>query len=244
MKKVIKIILPQIFINLCLRVVTFISIQLYKFRFGDFKIRKNTSDFSVFSSVFVLKEFKLPIKVNPKLIIDAGAYTGISSLYFSLYYPNSTIIAIEPETSNFEVLKLNTIRRKNINLIKAGIWYQKSFLKIKNINKGKWSFQVHEVLETDDFDIKAITIDSILKESKFKYIDILKLDIEGAEIEVFSKGSIEWLEKTNIIIVELHDRFKDGCSDSLYKSINVADWKIYKNGEKVVLIRKKILINE
>ena len=61
-------------------------------------------------SIFVLREFALPVKVEPKLIIDAGAYTGLSTLYYATKYPGAKIIAVEAESSNFEVLERHTSR--------------------------------------------------------------------------------------------------------------------------------------
>ncbi len=52
-------------------------------------------------------EFSLPQDFQPKLIIDAGANVGFASLWFLQRFPNTEIIAIEPESSNCEMLKKN-----------------------------------------------------------------------------------------------------------------------------------------
>lgn len=166
----------------------------------------------------------------------------MSSLYFSLNYPKSEIVALEPETSNFEVLSKNSSNKKNIKIIKAGLWYKNAFLKIIN-RKNEWGHKVIEVSEIEKYDVEGISIDSILKNSKYSYIDIIKIDIEGAEKEIFDKGNNQWIEKTNIIIIELHDRFKPGCKDSLYNALNIIEWNIYQKGEKIILIRKYLLDN-
>ena len=50
---------------------------------------------------------------------------------------------------------------------------------------------------------------------KIDTVDIFKIDVEGAEKELFSANYEKWLEKTNVIIIELHDSFRDGCTEEL-----------------------------
>ncbi len=245
MKKIIKKFVPKKIINLGLKIMNFINkivtliiIKIYKLKYKNLIIRKGTTDSAVFRSIFLFKEFKLPIKITPKLIIDAGAYTGLSALYYSSKYPSAKIICIEPENSNFEILENNTKNLPNITRIKAALYYKNAFLKIKDTGTGKWGFVVKEVFESENFDIKAITIEEILKKSGYDKIDILKLDIEGSEKQLFSKNYQTWLEKVNIIVLELHDRIVDGCTKSLYSAINKNEWKEFKKNEKVILIKK------
>jgi hypothetical protein len=52
-----------------------------------------------------------------------------------------------------------------------------------------------------------------------EHIDILKLDIEGAERELFNLGAEAWLGAVGQIIIELHDRFVPGCAFAFYAKI-------------------------
>ena len=217
--------------------ITFFVIRYYSFR-NKIIFREGTSDADVFRQVFIEREYKLPVKISPKLIIDGGANVGYSSLWFAKKFPSAEIIAVEPEESNYRLLQENTKLYKNIKTIKAGIWYKKIFLKIVNLNSGKWGFQTKEVDKNQRYGIQAITIGDILKKAHTKNIDILKLDIEGAEKELFSKN-ISWLKKVNMIIIEFHDYFRKGCSDSFYSAINKKDWNEFRRGENIMLVRKK-----
>lgn len=224
-----------------LKVITFIAIRLYSLKFRPLIIRKNTSDSEVFMSIFIFREFALPIKVQPELIVDAGAYTGLSALYFSSKYPKAKIISIEPEDSNFKVLEQHTTRLPQVTRIHAGLWYRNGFLKIVDRGTGKWGFGVAEVSETEQFDIKAVDMQTLLEKSGFDKIDILKLDIEGAEKFLFMHDAHKWIDKVNIMMIELHDRIIEDCTESLYAAIHIDDWNEHKDGEKVVLIRKKFV---
>lgn len=217
---------------------SFVVLQLCRLKFKPFIIRKNTSDLKVFRSVFLNKEFKLSKPVNPKFIIDAGAYTGLSTLFFAMQYPEAKIIAVEPEASNFEILKKHTASKQNIESINYGLWSKKTFLKVIDNKLGKWAFSLKEVNDTSDYDIHGITVKEILEKSGFKQIDILKIDIEGAEKELFSNNYQSWLDKVNTIIIELHDRYIEGCSEAVYNALIPTLWEVSGKGEKLIFTRK------
>jgi hypothetical protein len=68
-------------------------------------------------------------------------------------------------------------------------------------------------------------------------IDIFKLDIEGAEKELFSVNYERWLEKTNVIIIELHDRFRDGCTEELNNATNPFRFSRKERKDHVILFK-------
>jgi hypothetical protein len=68
-------------------------------------LRPNTSDMDVFQQIFVNEEYEFSLDTDPAVIIDAGANIGLASIYYSIKYPKAKIIAIEPELSNYELLK-------------------------------------------------------------------------------------------------------------------------------------------
>ena len=67
--------------------------------------------------------------------------------------------------------------------------------------------------------VKGITIPMILQMHGIDHIDILKLDIEGAEYRVFENNFDEWINKVDQIIIELHDRYQPGCAERFYRAI-------------------------
>ena len=71
---------------------------------------------------------------------------------------------------------------------------------------------MEEVNEPTPSSFRAYTVDEILDESGFDRIDILKIDIEGAEKEVFEGDVGRWISRVNLLVLELHDRedLRDG----------------------------------
>jgi len=209
--------------------------------FGELTIRKGTSDESAFWQVFVEKEYDIPLNIEPKLIIDGGANIGCATLWFKKRYPEAEIIAVEPEESNFKILQENTEKLNKVKIIKAGIWNKNTGLTIENPGLGKWGFETKEAVGGDKSFLAAMTIDRILAESGHSEIDILKLDIEGSEKEVFESGYESWLDKTKVIIIELHERMREGAEASFYSAVKKYDFKESRSGENIVMIRKDSL---
>jgi len=157
--------------------------------------------------------YDIPMDRKPHMIVDGGAHAGYASLYFANKYPEAQILAVDPEGSNVAILRENTASYPNIRVLQAGIWHRRTCLTISNQEAENWAFQVQESEGHEDA-IAAITIEDIMQLASTEFIDILKLDIEGAEKEVFS-GRPEWLAKVGILIIELHDRFKPAVAKRL-----------------------------
>lgn len=203
-------------------------------------VRMDTSDPYVFQQIFQQYDYHLPkLPFTPSLIIDGGANVGYSSVWFANLFPEAKIIAVEPEKSNLEVLKYNTIPYKQVEIINSGLWDKNIFLNIKDVGLGKWGIMVEETDEPNLSSLRAVTIDKILENSGFQEIDILKLDIEGAEKELFSSGYEKWIDKVKIIIIELHDRMKKGCSQSFFSAVSKYDFAFTMRGENLILIKEE-----
>jgi FkbM family methyltransferase len=203
-------------------------------------IRRGTSDRWVFNEVFVNEEYDLSfLGLNPKIIVDAGANIGLASIFFAHMYPKSRIFSVEPEESNFNMAVKNSLFYPNITVIKKALWNNSKELQIVDSGSEKWAFQVHEVAGiTSSTTINGLTVDELMIESKINRIDILKIDIEGSEIELFESRYEKWLDNVSVIVIELHDRLRDGCSKSFYNAIKHYDFQILNHKGLVILVKK------
>ena len=172
--------------------------------------RLNSSDPFVFGQVFLEKEYAVLENLkNVRLIIDCGANVGYSAAYFLTLYPEAHLIAVEPDSANFAILERNLKPYgTRVKLVKAGIWSHKTGLTVcrSSYRDGaEWAVQVRASLPGETPDVEAIDIGTLLGESGFEQIDMLKIDIERSETVVFSDHYEEWLGKTRNIAIELHD---------------------------------------
>lgn len=200
-----------------------------------FYIRGNSSDKLVIDQVFYQKDYDISLSFIPEIILDCGANIGLASIYFKNKYPNSKIISIEPENDNFNLLKKNLAPYNNVFFENKGLWSEKCYL---NIFQGEdnlpWSFYVKPTLTKTNTSIEAIGVDDIFKKYNLAKIDLLKIDIEGAEYELFEKNYDKWLPKVRVIIIELHDRFKPLSSKTFLKALSEYNFNIYFKGENII----------
>lgn len=198
-------------------------------------IRPGSSDLRCLRKVFVNYEYLLPFETNPKLIVDAGANIGLATLFFAGAFPRAQIIAIEPEASNYDLLVRNCAGMTNVTLCNAAVWHTETSLQIANPDAEKWAFTVTPGT-LNGSGIKALTIPQILDQSGHDTIDILKLDIEGAERELFQEGCEKWLSRVKMIIIELHDRSVPGCTQAFYSRICQVPFRQEIRGENIFVL--------
>jgi FkbM family methyltransferase len=203
----------------------------------------------IYKQIFINAEYNFSTTYEPEVIIDAGANIGLASIYFANKYPDAKIIAVEPEESNFELLLKNIRQYENIIPIHAALWNANEEIDILNSGLGECGFMVtdnknNSVLKTPKADlyqkVSAVTINKIIDDYKLNHIDVLKIDIEGAEKEIF-EDSLGWISKVKSIIIELHEYMKMGCNRSFYNNTNGFDAE-WHQGENIYLSRNNYII--
>lgn len=202
---------------------------------GVVYLRPGTTDQNVYDEIFVAREYDIDLGA-PLFIVDAGAHIGLSSVFFASKYPKATVIAIEPEPSNFAVLLRNVKDYSNIKPIQAGLWSRKTHLSIQDSNVATWSFRVSE--DSSGSGIPAVGIQDLITDFNMDRIDVLKIDIEGSEIEVLN-NSKAWIDAVKTLIIELHDRFRHGCTEALQKSFYSHTYDKSRSGESIVMTKIK-----
>jgi len=201
-------------------------------------LRTDTSDEPTFRQVFMNIRYEINLPEAPKTIIDGGSNVGYASVFYAKKYPNAQILAIEPDSSNFEMIEKNTFEYSNINKIKSAIWGKSTWLKISNPDAEKWAIEVEETTPDNEHAFQAYSIADLISKMGWKSVDLLKLDIEGSEMSVFEKGFEEWLPKVKLLIIELHERMRPGCTEVFEKAINQYNFERSISGENLVYINK------
>ena len=194
---------------------------------------------------FFDKEYDIQFPFEPRTIIDAGANIGLAAIYFTNLFPKAEIISIEPESANFQLLKENTTRYSNVKLLNMALSSESDLeLIVDNVGLGHSGFITTEVSNASEIaknKIQTISIERLLAESEFDELDIVKIDIEGHEKEVFELNAEKWLPKTKCLIIELHDNMKKGCSTSLFKAITRHNFSMEISGENLVFYNNDLV---
>ena len=205
-------------------------------------VRINTSDEVLIKTIFTGQEYLVPIEnFQPKLIIDCGANVGYSAVFFANQYPAAKIIAVEPELMNYKMLTYNTNFYDSIYCIRSAIWNKETFVEVKDVGLGAWGFMTFDAASNADA-LPATTVSKLLASSGFDSIDLLKVDIEGAEKEVFGADDVhDWLSKTKVIAIEIHDRMKRGCAMAVFGAVSKYNFYYTQRGENLFFIREELL---
>jgi FkbM family methyltransferase len=176
------------------------------------------------------------------IIVDAGGYIGTSSLKLSDLYPNAKVIAIEPSSENYKILKQNTKKNKNITVIQAALApISKGDIVLSNRGTGEWGFTIisnpkDNPRATHIEKVKTITLSEIRGMFDHKEIGLMKLDIEGGEKDLIEKDSKN-MHDIYAIFAELHDRIIDGCTDA-FKGLSPDRIVLNFGGEKYLSVKK------
>jgi FkbM family methyltransferase len=204
---------------------------------GPFFLREGTIDAWVFRQIFVQRQYEVEVSPEPHLIIDAGANIGCASVFFACRHPQAIILAIEPDAANFELLRRNAAPYRNIVPIRAAVWGRPEVLVIANPGSESFEFQTRQATAGDVDKVVGLTIDELLTWAGASRIDILKIDIEGAEKQVFSGPCDRWLGRVSAIFAELHDRLEPECSETFHQATAPYGFIETQRGEDVILRR-------
>jgi FkbM family methyltransferase len=202
-----------------------------------FWMRLLSSDRHTVEKVFLEREYEHELPEDPALIIDAGANIGTAAVFYAVRFPRAKIIAIEPDPENFAVLQRNCAPYPNIEAVAAGVWHRSAHLRIANPNEAFWARRLEET--TAESGIRAVSFSELRAGSGHDKIDLLKIDIEGTEREIFADASCaQWLDCTEQIVLELHDRIVPGCTAALDQALTGRDFVRSEKGENLFLRRR------
>jgi FkbM family methyltransferase len=175
-------------------------------------LREVGSDILTFNEVLLEQVYKSVLEHvrECKTIIDVGANIGLASLYFAANYPACRIFAIEPNPSSYRVLNINLeklIKEGRAETLQAAVWGSEKALGADQ-TKAADHYSIFTTVElenngADEESIKGLPFKKIIERSGFDEVGLLKVDIEGAETELF-KGDLDWLKQTRAIAIEFH----------------------------------------
>jgi FkbM family methyltransferase len=209
------------------------------------KVRTGTTDLSVVRTSLGGEFGGFASTVSPAfdgLIVDAGGYIGTFSLVLARMYPRATVIAVEASSENHAILRENIAPFPNIRSINAALIAPNGpdAIGLNDRGLGHWGLSI--IGETEDSEsrrtmmVETVTLQKLLAETGFDRISLLKLDIEGAELDLFRTAD-KPLEEAGIVIVELHDPIVAGCTDAF--TAFSRDRFVYRDrGEKWLSVRR------
>jgi FkbM family methyltransferase len=209
----------------------------------NIELKKNSSDSMVFEQIIILEEYlflcELIIKkqININTVIDAGANIGLTTIYLKQYFEDAQFILLEPEAETFARLKKNLALNKITNAIclNEGLWHEKTelFFDRNFRDKEAWSVRLTSH-QNNEPSIKTVTINDLMAYENYNKIDLLKIDIEGSEKELFLTDllKLNWLKSVKIIAIEIHDETHSRTEiETILKNYN---FELFYSGELTI----------
>jgi FkbM family methyltransferase len=212
-------------------------------------VRKGTPDLEVamscLSGEFEPVHYLLP-RDYAGVIVDAGGYIGSAALALHRSFPKARIITVEPSRENFDVLRKNVADTPQIEpRFGALVGGPEKEITLLNRGLGEWGFTVVQATTdgTDSLEMHsapALRLADLVDD--VSGIGLIKIDIEGAEKDLFEKDGTS-LDLIPNIFVELHDRMVPGCESAFFAFSNSRS-VVKTRGEKYLSIGPKPALTE
>lgn len=175
-------------------------------------LRPGTSDLANFEQVFLDGQLDLGswpqgrevldrMSGGPAVVVDAGAYIGLSSVRLAALFPGARLLAIEPDPGNAALLRRNVAGDPNIEVVEAGVWDREARLAVVNPHDPQWERHVEEAAAGP---IRGVSIDGLLEPYADRPLAAVKLIVEGAEARVFAR-SPAWLDRAQCVVFMPND---------------------------------------
>lgn len=216
-------------------ILSFSSGLEWRIDYGGAKltVRGKSTDVNFARGIFSRNEY--PVLCDPEscdLIIDAGANVGYSVAFFRRNYANAKIVALEIEKSNYSLLCQNTAAMYGVECRNEALWKTVSKVKIVNPDSSRDGFLEKgdfHVVPSNDGDILATTICEILDQNAGARKIIVKLDIEGAEAEIFENAR-DWIGRVEYVFLEVH-----GCWKQIFDHLVDVNYRGSARGEYFII---------
>jgi FkbM family methyltransferase len=184
-------------------------------------LRSNRSDHSIFWQTVVRKQYDLGrfpqfraleqraramlAQGKVPVIVDGGANIGLSLRTFAQDFPFAHVIAVEPDSDNLRVLRANADGLATAHdIVQAGIAGRSGHCRVVSRERGSAGLQTAYCEASHPEAIRTCTIPELVAMVPNGVPWIVKLDIEGAQDELFSVDT-EWVGTVDLIILELDD---------------------------------------
>lgn len=207
-------------------------------------LRPGTSDYDVYQQVFRDEEYgDVETDTEIKYILDCGANIGLASIYFLNRFPDSRVLAVEPDPENASICRRNLHPYgTRATVLEGGVWGSCGRLKVvaSEFGPGQKSGMGVRPLRNGDSDnavVDAFDIPSLMAAGGFEEIDLLKIDIECSERNVFSSSADRWLPRVHNLVIELHD---EACRRVFFSAMKEYNFRASSRGDLTYCLDLKV----
>jgi len=206
---------------------TIIELLGYEFRIAD-----TLSFYHSYREIFLDEIYKFPSNKKDPVILDCGANYGTSIVYFKQLFPDAKIVGVEADPTIFQLLKSNIDRRPYENMTLLNKVIATGNNPIRFYSDGADGGRVHSFdkpRRTNE--IEPVALDDLIDDE----IDLLKMDIEGSEVDVIC--ALKKINRVKLMFVEYHS-FSDS-EQTLFQLLEVLSNNNFRYYISTILCAKK-----
>ena len=173
-------------------------------------LRSGTSDRCVFNDLWLERAYDLPGLQYEKYrsIIDIGAHIGLYALFAADASPKAQIYAFEPESENFALLQKNIDNNHlsdRIHAFAKGIGAKEGTLQLNVMpGRGECNSSYRQMEESFSLQVPVTTLENIFRSENIDYCDLLKVNCEGEEYNIFLSMPDSLFDSIGAIILNYH----------------------------------------
>jgi len=172
------------------------------------RMRDVGGDMFIFHEVLTYGVYQVQpkwLQRRPETIVDLGANIGLTSLFMASQYSSAKIVAVEPHPESAALL------RHNLGCLgqRARVWEAavSDHTGEARLNLANEAYNASLLRESArHVQVRAVSMNEILGKEQISRIDILKIDIEGAERNLLAHSPV-WLKKVGFMMIEMHEGY-------------------------------------
>jgi FkbM family methyltransferase len=170
-------------------------------------VRMSSEDFAALREIFLYRYYDYDLG-TPRTVLDLGGYCGLTAIAFAARFPEARIAVVEPHPGNFAALRSNVERNK----LPVTLFNAAATVSDAPVSLFLGGGMTHGLTQTgystgESIEVQGISVPSMLRQLSWETVDLLKIDIEGAEEQIFQARQ-PWLGQVKSIIGEYHRSYQ------------------------------------
>ncbi|KUN29838.1 hypothetical protein AQJ23_03605 [Streptomyces antibioticus] len=193
-------------------------------------VRENQSDLLILRQIFVERSYDLQTTYALRdggalgTIVDLGGNTGLAAAYFTAHYRPHTLLTVEPIAESRAVLERNARAsgldwrvdaravagtEGELDFAVSGFWDTCTAVPDVYELRRTRPYRLENILTRPSRTVTSVTVERLLEDHGIEHVDLLKVDIEGSERDIFAEPR-PWMKHVDRVVLEIHDKYIDG----------------------------------
>jgi FkbM family methyltransferase len=194
-----------------------VEVELYPLGGAKTFLRTGSSDPIVVHETFLQLYHVPPSEVgNVKSLLDLGSNIGLTIAHYATLFPNAKCIGVELDKNTAEIASKNTeFFRDRVKIINGAVWVSDEPVTFGATDGEEYGNRIggdgHQIV------VNGYSINTLIDMLGVDVVDFVKMDVEGAEIDLLRKNAQDWAPRVKSMLIELHGYPLDEAIEDLKK---------------------------